>query len=303
MAAASQDTSLRNAGWENLSNVDLNESVEITSLAISTTPANRLYYGTDNSHVYRLNDANSGNPVPVDITSPEFPANAYTACIDVNPANADEIFAVFSNYRVRSIFYSDDGGLTWSHQGGNLEEYPDGSGNGPSVRWIKTMDNNGNPVYFAGTSTGLFSATSLKGDSTIWKREGATNIGNIMVDMIDCRQSDRFVGVATHGNGIYSVYYNPAAGTKEEVIGEPSLRSYPNPFTEKVTVEYELLQPALVSIAISDVSGKTVAYQQLGKQNAGTRQVCIETSTLPAGTYLLQVQINDKRINRKLSKL
>jgi hypothetical protein len=303
MAAASQDTSLRNAGWENLSNVDLNESVEITSLAISTTPANRLYYGTDNSHVYRLNDANSGNPVPVDITSPEFPANAYTACIDVNPANADEIFAVFSNYRVRSIFYSDDGGLTWSHQGGNLEEYPDGSGNGPSVRWIKTMDNNGNPVYFAGTSTGLFSATSLKGDSTIWKREGATNIGNIMVDMIDCRESDRFVGVATHGNGIYSVYYNPTAGTKEEVMGEPSVRSYPNPFAEKVIVEYELLKPALISIAITDLSGRTVAYKQVGKQNAGTHQVRIETGTLASGTYILQVQINDKNISRKLSKL
>ena len=303
MAAASQDTSLRNAGWENLSNVDLNESVEITALAISTSPANRLYYGTDNSHVYLLNNAISGNPVPVDITSPEFPVNAYTACIDVNPANADEIFAVFSNYRVRSIFYSDDGGLTWSHQGGNLEEYPDGSGNGPSVRWIKTLDNNGNPVYFAGTSTGLFSATSLNGDSTIWIKEGAANIGNIMVDMIDCRESDRFVAVATHGNGIYSVYYNPAAGTKEEGMGEPSLRSYPNPFTEKVILEYELLQPALVSIIISDISGKTVAYQRVGKQNAGTRQVCIETGTLPAGTYLLQVQINDKRISRKLSKL
>jgi hypothetical protein len=124
-----------------------------------------------------------------------------------------------------------------------------------------------------------------------------------MVDMIDCRESDRFVALATHGNGIYSVYYNPAAGTKEESLGENSLRYYPNPFADKVTVEYDLLQPALVSVAIIDVSGKTVAYRRVGKQNAGMRQVCIETGTLPAGTYLLQVQINDKKINRKLSKL
>lgn len=303
MAAASQDTSLRNAGWENLSNVNLNESVEISALAISTNPPNRLYYGTDNSHVYRLDGANSGNPVPVDITSPEFPVNAYTACIDVNPANADEIFAVFSNYRVRSIFFSDDGGMTWSHQGGNLEEYPDGSGNGPSVRWIKTLDNDGSPVYFAGTSTGLFSTISLKGDSTIWTKEGAANIGNIMVDMIDCRETDRLVAVATHGNGIYSVYYNPSAGTEEESMKELSLRIYPNPFTEMVNVEYVLLQPARVSIFISDLSGKTVAYQQVGKQNAGTHQVIATTGDLPAGIYLLQLQINEKRINQKLSKL
>ena len=113
---AAMDTTLRNVGWSQLNNIDLSESVEIISLTLSKTPANQLYFGTNNSYVYRVDNAHTGNPVPVDISGDDFPINAYVACIDVDPLNAEKLFAVFSNYGVKSIYFSDNGGTNWTQE-------------------------------------------------------------------------------------------------------------------------------------------------------------------------------------------
>jgi hypothetical protein len=111
---------------------------------------------------------------------------------------------VYPHYEVISIFATENGGLTWTPVAGNLEENPDGSGAGPSVRWLSILYSQDRPFYFAATSAGLFSTTRLAGMSTVWVQEGATTIGNVVVDMIDVRQSDGKIVVGTHGNGVYS---------------------------------------------------------------------------------------------------
>ena len=62
---------------------------------------------------------------------------------------------------------------------------------------------NGNNLYLLGTSVGLMSTTELNGNSTVWEREAVNSIGTIPVDMVRVRPIDGYIGVATHGNGIY----------------------------------------------------------------------------------------------------
>ena len=121
MKAAAYDSSLRNAGWSHLSNVNVGSAAEISCLALSIFPPNRLYYGTNLGKVYRLDNANTGNPVPTEITGSGFPVNAFVADIDTDPDNADRLMVTFSNYGVQSLFHSIDGGVTWTAVGGNLE--------------------------------------------------------------------------------------------------------------------------------------------------------------------------------------
>ncbi len=204
MAAAANDPDLLNTGWSELTNAALVTGESITAISVSAYPANRLYYGSDAGKVYRLDDAASGNPAPMDITGDQFPQNGFVACIEVDRHDADRIFVVFSNYSVISIFYSTDGGRTWSNQSGNLEEHPDGSGSGPSVRWLKILHFNDQTIYFAATSIGLFSATELDGTQTVWRQESEDTIGNVIVDMVDARETDGRVVIATQGNGVYS---------------------------------------------------------------------------------------------------
>ena len=186
--------------WEELTNTSVNAT--ITSLDVSKNISNRVCFGTNNGKVYRLDNANIGNPKAVDISGNNFP-NAYVSCIKIDPDNADNIFVVFSNYSVKSIFNTTNGGSTWTDISGNLEQNGDGSGNGPSVRWIDILKLGNTFSYFVGTSTGLYATSILNGTSTIWTIEGSNSIGNMVVSMLKTR-NDGTVVVASHGNGIFS---------------------------------------------------------------------------------------------------
>ncbi|MEI6899283.1 MAG: T9SS type A sorting domain-containing protein, partial [Bacteroidota bacterium] len=302
LKAAAYDTGQRNAGWSHLSNVDVGSAAEISCLAISKTPANRLYYGTSLGKVFRLDNANSGNPVPVDITGPDFPRNAFVACVDIDPDDADRLMVTFSNYGVQSLFHSMDGGATWTAVGGNLEEFPDGSGNGPSVRCTKKLFYQGKKIIFAGTSCGLFSTTELKGDSTVWTKEGATTIGNVIIDMIDARQTDGFIAIATHGNGVYSAYFNPAAGI-EETTGYQSLKIgnvFPNPAQDRVTVEIDSKKYHRLKTTLFSNTGETVRIFSDKNICPGNQQFSIQFGNLPTGVYYLVFEVGKEKIVRKV---
>ena len=216
-------------------------SEAITALAVSATPANRLLYGTNQGHVYKIDNANSGAPSPVNITDvSQFPSTAYVSCIAVNPMDADKILLVFSNYSVYSLFYSTDGGTTWSRVAGNLEQLTSGAGNGPSCRWASILPVSNGTVFLVGTSTGLYATDSLIPNGTVWVQQGANTIGSVVVDMMDVRMSDGLVAVATHGNGVFSANItstNMVTGIRPvaSLAGESSLSLYPNPVSSSFT--------------------------------------------------------------------
>ena len=110
----------------------------VTALGVSKYPeANKLYYGSSAGQVFRIDNANIDGQPKVDIsTGKGFPVGGFVINVEVNPTNSDEVWVVFSNYGIPSIFHSLDAGETWSDISGNLEENVDGTGNGPSVRWF-----------------------------------------------------------------------------------------------------------------------------------------------------------------------
>jgi len=304
LKAAAHDSSLRNAGWNHLSNVDVGNAAEISYLTVSRTPADRLYYGTNLGKLYRLDNARTGNPVPIEITGSEFPYMAFVASIDINSDNADEVMVVFSNYGVESLFYTNDGGTTWEAVAGNLEEHPDGTGHGPSVRCSKMLNYQGKKVYFAGTSCGLFSATELKGDSTIWVKEGAGTIGNVIVDMIDARETDGFIAVGTHGNGVYSTYYNPSAGLQESSGEAPAIGNpFPNPAGNAVEVAVTSGAAGTLGISIMNGEGRLVKTIPARDLRPGIQNLRFGLEGLPAGIYYLLFSNGTTETVRKIIRI
>ncbi|MGB6123305.1 MAG: flagellar basal body rod modification protein, partial [Bacteroidota bacterium] len=175
-------------GWTNLEAAAIGGGV-ITALAVSQSgPEHRLYYGTSEGRVFVLDDAHTVTPLtqPREITA-GLPVGGYVSCIAVDPEDGNQALLAFSNYNILSLFSTLDGGLSWLQVAGNLEEFADGSGSGPSVRWAAIQRYGGTPTFFLGTSTGLYSAQSLDGPSTVWVQEGVSSIGRVVVDMIDVR--------------------------------------------------------------------------------------------------------------------
>ena len=168
---------------------------------MSKKPANRLYYGASVKRVYRMDSAHLGAKKPVDITAAALPS-AYVSCIAIDPRNADRILVSYSNYAVYSIWLSEDAGKTYSKVAGNLEQFATGLGDGPSVRWVSILPVKDGVVYLAATSAGFYATDTLQGLNTVWVQQATGEIGNMVCDMFDVRESDGTVALATHGNGI-----------------------------------------------------------------------------------------------------
>ncbi len=281
--------------WTNLTNTATTNP--ISAVAVSNQPANRVYYGTSDGKLYRLDNAHTGNPIPTDIgTNKGFPNGAYINNIAINPTNADNAIVVFSNYEVVSLYSTTNGGTSWTPIAGNLEQSVDGAGNGPSCRWAAIVPFGGTTNYFVGTSTGLYSTTQLNGNSTTWVQEGQNTIGNVVVIMIDFRTVDGAIAVATHGNGVYSTNVTtPVKNGNPITPKEFSLsQNYPNPFNPTTTIRYTLPEKGKVTLRILDITGKEVATLINKEQEQGEYSTNWNAQTLASGTYLYELFFEGK---------
>lgn len=272
----------QDAGWQKLSDAELNAGT-ISAITIThRLPANRVYYGTTNGQIYRLDDAQATTQKRTDIsTGKGLPGRAYVSCLAVDPTDGNKVFVVFSNYGIQSIFSSVDGGNHWTPIGGNLEENTDGTGNGPSVRWL-TVHNAGDGVkrYYAGTSTGLYSTTALNGNSTVWKQEGANTIGNVVVMMTQSRGLDGRLAVGTHGSGVYEAEVGKAT---TPLIGSfsPKLTGEGNEVTLRgINFDPDMAKNKImlngIAATIKSVTSNTIVFTV--PANAKTSKITLETN-------------------------
>jgi hypothetical protein len=291
--------------WARLDSV---RNYYISALGMSPAEPRRLYYGSQDGHLFRLDDPYQGQPVPVEITGenfPYYPYCPYIHCIAVDPEDVDDVIVAFPNYGVVSIYASQDGGDTWSPVSANLEENPDGTGSGPSIRWVSILHVEGKPLYFAGTSVGLFSATNLDGKNTVWTQEGASAIGNVVIDMVDTRQSDGVVAVATHGNGVYTAQITEYPTAVEEEAGRPivsfALRPpYPNPFNETTTIRFHLPHAGDVTLKVYNTLGQEVSTLADGPLQAGEHRVQWAAKRLASGVYFVRLSFENSFQTRKV---
>ncbi|WP_268123342.1 hypothetical protein [Roseivirga pacifica] len=197
--------------WNEITSDELTGTNEnVSAFAVSMDPEGVLFFGTDGGQVFKLSGLHelNGNVTATAVGGADLPAG-YVTGIAVNPKDGDHVIVTYSNYGIVSIWESTDGGENWSSISGNLEENPDGSGAGPSIRSVEIMpDGNGGSYYFVGTSVGLFMTQTLDGDNTIWEQQGADVIGNVVVSSIAIRPIEGRVVAATHGNGVFQGNYD-----------------------------------------------------------------------------------------------
>lgn len=278
----------------------------ITAFGISRLqPSSRLFLGTEGGRIYRLDNAISAaaSTTPVDVSSGKGMPGGYVSSLAVDPVNGNRALAVFSNYGIPSIFSTQDGGNTWTDVSGNLEQYPDGSGDGPSVRWAAIQTYGGGPNYFVGTSTGLYSTQTLHGRSTVWAQEGVGTVGNVVVDMIDVRPSDGLVVVGTHGGGIYTGTSEPVSPLPGDIPTETTLsQNFPNPFNPFTRIQFALATPAHVTLTIYSVTGQEVATLVDEQRPAGVQPDVIWTPRERAsGIYFCELRTGSGQLVIKMA--
>lgn len=66
-------------------------------------------------------------------------------------------------------------------------------------------------------------------------------------------------------------------------------QNYPNPFSGKTTISFEIPSSANISLVISDINGNEVATLHNGVLGAGTHELQFNGSALPIGTYFYKL--------------
>ncbi len=263
-------TASTSPAWEHITQATL-PGQAISTLDISLAAPNTLWCGSKAARIWRVDSLHTAAPLRTELDSPEWPGGAYTSCIAPNDLDADEWLLTFSNYGVKSVWHTTDGGVTWQSVSGNIEEDPDGGGSGPAVFWALIYPTYDGLVdrYFIGTSTGLYSTALLDGDNTVWEQEGPASIGNAVINMIAARNYDGLIAVATHGNGVYSSHL-PAApiGVPDRAV-DPAIGIFPNPAVDHLAITFHMKEAGLASVEVVDLGGRTILRKELGRLSAG----------------------------------
>ena len=294
-------------GWSSLSTTEVGAGSgyarRISALGVSTAnDPNVLYYGTIDGIVVRAVNAHTAAPAVTNISPPGLNSGTrsggFVRCIAVDPTDSDRALVAFGNYNFPSLWYTTDGGASWTDVEGNLA-----GPSGPSVRWASLFFIDGQLQVFLGTSIGVLSTTSLAGGSTVWFQEAGDAIGNVIIGYLDYRASDRTLAVGTHGRGVFTTRFVPSVGTGEPPpASRVTLRaSYPNPSRASTTIAYELPAASEVSLRLYDVTGRRVATLVEARQERGRHEARLATGRLAAGAYYYVLRAGGATETRMLS--
>ncbi|MDX1910996.1 MAG: T9SS type A sorting domain-containing protein [Saprospiraceae bacterium] len=169
---------------------------QASALTVSPNTANRVYVGTTNGALLRIDDAHQNGAVIVeDLNSP---IADYISCILVEEGNENHIIITQSNYGTNSVWETTDGGDNWVDIDNDLPDMP--------VRWAMFHPFDHDKLLLA-TELGVWSTDDLDGVNTQWWPTSNFGLANVRVDMLQYRASDHMVVAATHGRGMYETDY------------------------------------------------------------------------------------------------
>lgn len=77
---------------------------------------------------------------------------------------------------------------------------------------------------------------------------------------------------------------------------------YPNPVETDLHIEYLLKEASDVTITMYDMTGRLLQSVPTKQQQEGLYNETIDCSTLPKGTYIFKIDVNQESINKKISK-
>lgn len=178
-------------------------SGQVSAITCDPNTSHRVWFGTDDGNVYRVDNANTGTPTSTDLSPTGMGgSNAYVSCIEIENGDANHIVVTYSNYGVNSVWETTNGGSSWTNIEGNLPDMP--------IRWALFNPNDNTQLLLA-TELGVWSTDNINGGSTSWG-QSSTGMANVRVDMLQYRSSDDMVIAATHGRGMYITdFFSPTS--------------------------------------------------------------------------------------------
>ena len=270
------------------------------------TSNSHLFIGTSRGKIFRIKDPQSpfsNSTIPTDITPSQMPSSVsqfgvVVKDIAVNPRNQDTLMAVVSNYGTNSIYWTGNATATepvWQVIDGNIGPF--------SVRSCEIIAKTTGIEYYIGTTSGLYSTTSINGSGTTWLHEVGTPgepsemLNTAIINSLAHRWVDNTLVIGTHGNGMFNASLgNPITITTAVTTPIRNNTNFVKTLYPTITddnIQFQIgnmYSIKKLSIEVVSLNGALVYKKETGYQN-GT----IPISNLSAGTYIVTITSNDRK--------
>lgn len=140
------------------------------------------------------------------------------------------------------------------------------------------------------------------GDGTLSREENPshtyTNSGKYTIELI---ASDG--NIIDKAKFIEYIEITGGSGVVEKKQKDIPIRIIPNPATEIISIQHTLKKPAWLEVNIIAIDGSRIDQIANNQHESGNIELQYDTSNLPAGTYIIEMKINNKSYVEKFIKL
>jgi photosystem II stability/assembly factor-like uncharacterized protein len=265
-----------------LSDGKLNSSPTSFKVSPFVTSQTNLYIGTDEGDLVKLLAADKGrfSMVWSSIKGPNFVGSV--SDIEFG-ASENEIFVTMKNYGVENIWYTNDGGGSWSEKEGNLPDFP--------VNSILQNPLNTEEVI-VGTQLGIWYTNNFSSDSPDWL-PAFNGMSNVKVTDLDMRD-DYAVYAATYGRGVFSGQFTAETlSINNNEVAENSVVVYPTSSNGNIFIK-STLNYSDSNLSVYDINGR-LAYNSTLELFSNT-EASLNLSNLSTGMYF--VNISAENLNK-----
>lgn len=219
------------------------------------------------------------NPSSSQIDNGRLPVG-YISAVDFGDSN-DDILVSFSNYGVSSVWLTRNGGKNWVNLDRDLPDIP--------VRDAHFSPFDDRKIIIA-TEVGIWGLENTNDEAESWVHYNA-GLPNVRVDMLDIRESDSTIAIATHGRGVFLGKYQQ--GERIVILSDKgqhltrSVDVYPNP-----TSGYVQFTEPVSRVDMFSMNGVLVRSLEINGMSA-------DLSSLRRGIYIMKIQRPDGKISVK----
>ncbi len=283
-ASYSQLAIVKNIGTSNTSSfLTLPYNAYINCIKAGKTP-NTVYLGASNK-IYKVSNTNTTNPIvtEINISNNDY---IYVTGIEIG-ATDNEMIVTSTNYGYysKSVFYTNNGGITWTSKDESNHGLPD-----VSVRDALFNPNNTKQVLLA-TDNGIWSTNDITAANPTWEIS-CTGLAFVPCFALEYRTSDGLVVVGTHGRGIYTsdvfTMLTPASIAITNQFSSPNICR-----GKKMSISYSATNSFdtnnIFTVQLSDATGSFSNPSIVGTGNTNPVNITIPNAVTDGNGYKLRI--------------
>jgi hypothetical protein len=216
--------------------------------------------------------------------------NGTITSVEAHYSDANKLWVTIGGWVSGSkVFYSSDGGSTWTNVSGNLPNFP--------ANIVKMEVGNPKDAIYIGLDVGIYYTDNTMNNT--WM-PFMKDLPNSSVRDLEINEKSNLIRAGTFGRGIWeSATYSIATGiTTASTSQEISI--YPNPNPGIFTVKLNgAISNEEVEIEVFNQLGEKVYAKQTKVEN---NELQVTISSLPSGAYILNFKAKDGAWHAKILK-